>query len=246
MDWRDEGILLSARPYGEAGAIADLFTREHGRHLGLVRGGASRRLKSVLQPGNTLSAHWRARLSEHLGTYSVELAKPRAGLVMEDPLSLLALSAACSVAAIIPEREVHVPLYEGFELLMDQLENIHVWPAIFVRWELGLLQELGFGLDLSQCVATGEKSDLAYVSPRSGGAVSAEAGAPYASRLFRLPVFMTNFPGKEASLADVSEGLRITGHFLERHLYTPLGRELPDARIRLAERLSAQAAESKL
>jgi len=211
-----------------------------------VRGGASRRSKSVLQPGNTLSAHWRARLSEHLGTYTVELVKPRAGLIMDDPLALLALSAACSVAAILPEREVHPALHEGFTLLLDHIEDRHIWPAIFVRWEMGLLQELGFGLDLTQCVATGERADLAYVSPKSGAAVSAGAGEQYASRLFRLPTFMTNFPGNEASLDDVSEGLRITGHFLERHFYAPNGKQLPDSRLRLAERISAQMSESKV
>lgn len=241
MDWRDEGIVLSARPYGETGAIVELFTHAHGRHLGLVRGGAGRRHKSILQPGNSLAAHWRARLAEHLGTYTAEMLKPRAGLLMEDSLSLLGLGAACAVAGIIPEREAHPALYEGFELLLDTMTDADIWPAIFVRWELGLLQELGFGLDLAQCAATGSRDDLAYVSPRSGGAVSRAAGEPWRERLFRLPAFLVGAQAGEATPADVADGLRITGHFLDRHLFTPHDRHLPDARLRLMEKMAARA-----
>ncbi|MGV8995880.1 MAG: DNA repair protein RecO [Parvibaculaceae bacterium] len=242
MDWHDEGIVLSSRSYGENGAIVELFTRDHGRHMGLVRGGAGRRYASMLQPGNTLTARWRARLNEHLGAYTVELLKPRAGLLMEDPFALTGLSAACSVAAILPEREVHTGLFEAFTVLLDTMEDSDIWPAVFARWELGLLSELGFGLDLTRCAATGARDDLAYVSPRSGGAVSREAGAPYADRLFRLPPFLV---GSQAGLNapdDVAEGLKITGHFLERHFYAPHDRHLPDARIRLAQRLAARIA----
>lgn len=242
MDWHDEGIVLSSRSYGESSAIVELFTREHGRHLGLVRGGAGRRYASMLQPGNTLTAHWRARLNEHLGSYTVELLKPRAGVLMDDPFALTGLSAACTVAAILPEREAHAGLFEAFTVLLDTMEDNDIWPAVFARWELGLLSELGFGLDLSQCAATGARDDLAYVSPRSGGAVSRAAGAPYAERLFRLPPFLV---GSQAGLNapdDVAEGLKITGHFLERHFYAPHDRHLPDARIRLAQRLAARIA----
>lgn len=242
MDWRDEGIVLSTRSYGESGAIVELFTREHGRHLGLVRGGAGRRHKGSLQPGNSLAAHWRGRLNEHLGTYTAEMLKPRAGALMEDAFALTGLSAACAVAGIVPEREAHPALYAGFEILLDTMEDPDIWPAIFVRWELGLLQELGFGLDLSQCAATGSRDDLVYVSPRSGGAVSRAAGEAYAERLFRLPQFLIGMQAGSASPADVAEGMRITGHFLERHLYAPQDRHLPDARIRLMERFAARAA----
>jgi len=241
VDWRDEGIVLTARPYGETGAIVELFTREHGRHLGLVRGGAGRRHKSVLQPGNSLAAHWRARLAEHLGTYTVEMTKPRAGLLMEDSFSLLGLSAACAVAGIIPEREAHPALYEGFELLLETMTDADIWPAIFVRWELGLLQELGFGLDLAQCAATGSRDDLAYVSPRSGGAVSRAAGEAWRERLFRLPAFLVGAQAGAATPEDIAEGLRITGHFLDRHIFTPHDRHLPDARLRLMEKMAARA-----
>jgi len=242
MDWHDEGIVLSSRPHGENGAIVELLTREHGRHLGLVRGGAGRRQKSVLQAGNTVAAHWRARLNEHLGAYTVELVKPRAGLLMDDAFALTGLSAACAVAGILPEREAHPALFEGFSFLLDTMEDADIWPAIFVRWELGLLQDLGFGLELGQCAATGVRDDLAYVSPRSGGAVSREAGAPYADRLFRLPPFLVSSQAGVDHADDIAEGLRITGHFLERHFYAPLGKHLPDARIRLMQRFAARAA----
>lgn len=242
MDWHDEGIVLSSRPHGENGAIVELLTREHGRHLGLVRGGAGRRQKSVLQAGNTVAAHWRARLNEHLGAYTVELVKPRAGLLMDDAFALTGLSAACAVAGILPEREAHPALFEDFSFLLDTMEDADIWPAIFVRWELGLLQDLGFGLELGQCAATGVRDDLAYVSPRSGGAVSREAGAPYADRLFRLPPFLVSSQAGIDHADDIAEGLRITGHFLERHFYAPLGKHLPDARIRLMQRFAARAA----
>jgi len=242
MDWHDEGIVLSSRPHGESGAIVELLTREHGRHLGLVRGGAGRRQKSVLQAGNTVAANWRARLNEHLGAYTVELVKPRAGLLMDDAFALTGLSAACAVASILPEREAHPALFEGFSFLLDTMEDADIWPAIFVRWELGLLQDLGFGLELGQCAATGVRDDLAYVSPRSGGAVSREAGAPYADRLFRLPPFLVSSQVGVDHADDIAEGLRITGHFLERHFYAPLGKHLPDARIRLMQRFAARAA----
>lgn len=241
MDWRDEGIVLSARAHGETGAILELFTREQGRHLGLVHGGAGRRMRSVLQPGNKLAAHWRARLSEHLGTYQVELVRPLAGLLMDDPLALLGLSAASAVCGIVPEREGHPALYDGYEVLLETMQDEDVWPAIFVRWELGLLQELGFGLDLTQCAATGVREDLIYVSPKSGGAVSRAAGEPYKDRLFRLPPFLIGARAGTATNEDVAEGLRLTGHFLERHLFAAHERHLPDARIRLMEKMAARA-----
>tara|TARA_R110000824_G_scaffold399843_1_gene606031 strand:+ start:120019 stop:120777 length:759 start_codon:yes stop_codon:yes gene_type:complete len=239
MDWHDEGIVLSSRGYGENGAIVELLTRDHGRHLGLVRGGSGRRHKGMLQPGNTLAAHWRARLNEHLGTYTAELVKPRAGLLMEEAFGLTGLTAACAVAGVLPEREAHPALFDAFTVLLDTMEDADVWPAVFVRWELGLLQELGFGLELGQCAATGARDDLIYVSPRSGGAVSRIAGEPYADRLFRLPPFLVGSQAGISGPGDIAEGLKITGHFLERHFYSPLGRHLPDARIRLMQRVAA-------
>ena len=158
-----------------------------------------------------------------------------------DPLALLALSAASAVCGIVPEREAHPALYDGYEVLLETMQDEHVWPAIFVRWELGLLQELGFGLDLTRCAATGSRDDLVYVSPKSGSAVSRGAGEPYKDRLFRLPAFLVGAQAGEATNEDVAEGLRLTGHFLERHLFAAHERHLPDARIRLMEKIAARA-----
>lgn len=238
MEWRDRGVVLSAKVHGETSAIVELFTVEHGRHAGLVRGGTSRRMKPILQPGNSVTVTWRARLPEHLGNYTLDLEKARAGILMDDPLSLAGLSAACAVASALPEREAHPALQEAFEVLLDTLEEGEIWPAVFVRFELGLLQELGFGLDLSRCAATGTKEDLIYVSPRTGRAVSREAGKPYKDRLYALPGFLAGGRVREAEPKDVAAGLELTGHFLERHLFGPFHGHLPEARFRLVERLA--------
>lgn len=238
MEWRDEGVVLSAKPHGETSAIVELFTAEHGRHAGIVRGGASRRMKPVLQPGNSVTVTWRARLPEHLGNFALDLGKARAGVLMDDPLSLAALSGACAVVSSLPEREAHKALYDAFLVLLDTLEQPRVWPAVFVRFELGLLQELGFGLDLTQCAASGETTELIYVSPKSGRAVGRKAGEPYKDRLYRLPAFLIGGRASDAGPHDVADGLRLTGHFLERYLFGPFQGRLPDARYRLVERLA--------
>ncbi len=232
MEWTDSAILLSARQYGETGLIADLFTREHGRHQGLVRGSKAR---AVLQPGNGLSATWRARLPEQLGNYVVELARARAGSLMETREGLIGLNAFCAVAmAALPEHQAHAPVYDVAEILLDAMtaDNFAHWGALYVRWEAGLLEALGFGLDLARCAATGVTSDLIYVSPRTGRAVSGEAGADYAARLFSLPQFLLgkgDVPDREATRA----GLALTGHFLLERVLVPQGREMPQARHRL-------------
>lgn len=240
MEWRDEGVVLSAKTHGETSAIVELFTADHGRHAGIVRGGASRRMKPVLQPGNSVTVTWRARLPEHLGNFALDLDRARAGVLMEDPLSLSALSGACAVVSSLPEREVHKALYDAFLILLDALEEPAIWPAVFVRFELGLLQELGFGLDLSKCAASGETNDLIYVSPKTGRAVGRVAGEPYKDRLYRLPEFLIGGRASEAASTDVADGLRLTGHFLERHLFGPAHGRLPDARYRLVDRLLKQ------
>ena len=179
MEWNDDAIVLSVRPHGETSAIVETLTREHGRHSGLVRGGASRRVKAVLQPGNTLHAQWRARLSDHLGNFSLELSLGRAGAMIESRDALLGLNAFTSVAsAALPEREPHAPVYAAAEILLDAImtSDFEHWAPLYVRWEAGLLNELGFGLDLSQCAATGDFDDLIYVSPKSGRAVSRAPG----------------------------------------------------------------------
>ena len=241
MEWSDDGIVLSARGYGENDVILEMFTRAHGRHLGLVRGGASRRKRGQLQPGNSLTLTWRARLSDHLGTYAYEPLKDRAGGLLDDRLALGGLASACAVATAMPEREAHSALYEAFELLADMLAEAEIWPAVYVRWELGLLQELGFALDLSACAASGVREDLIYVSPRTGRAVSRTAGTPYHDRLLPLPGFLLSSQVAEASELDVLDGLRLTGHFLERHFFGPSHGRLPDARYRLVEQLARRA-----
>jgi DNA repair protein RecO (recombination protein O) len=232
MEWTDNGIVLSARPYGETGLIADLLTREHGRHLGLVRGSKTR---ALLQSGNGLSVTWRARLPEQLGNYAVELARARAGALMESRESLTGLNAFCAVTgAALPEHQVHAGLHDAAEILLDAMtaDDFAHWGPLYVRWEAGLLEALGFGLDLSQCAATGSVRDLIYVSPRTGRAVSEGAGADYASRLLPLPQFLLGAspaPDRAATRA----GLKLTGHFLLERVLTPHGREMPQARLRL-------------
>src|SRR6185295_7033580 len=190
MDWTDEGIFLSAKPLGESNAVAELFTLGHGRHLGLVRGGRSRRVRPLLQPGNLLRVTWRARLSEHLGGFNVELLEANAARILDDPAALAAIGSLSGLARLLPERDPHPELYAAALEVLRAFDNVDLWPARLVRWELQLLQELGFGLDLSECAATGADTELAYVSPRSGRAVSREAGRSYCSRLLKLPDFV--------------------------------------------------------
>ncbi len=234
MQWREEGTVLSLRRHGEANTLLEFFSREHGRHLGLVRGGRSQRLRSQLQPGNKLVATWRARLPEHLGTYTVEPVKLRAAALMDEPLRLAGLSSLCALAGLIAEREPHEQLYEAFEIVIDALENDDIWPALMIRWELGLLEELGFGLDLTSCAATGVQQELTYVSPKSGRAVSAQAGAPYKGKLLALPQFLIE-PVRASVIAtsDIFSGFTLTGYFLQQHIYSPRGLKFPEPRDRL-------------
>jgi DNA repair protein RecO (recombination protein O) len=235
MDWSDDAIVLSVRALGESGAIVEALTRAHGRHLGLVRGGASRKMKPVLQPGNTLQVHWRARLSEHLGGFAVELAKARAGELMDGREALAGLNAFAAVAgAAMPEREAHAPVFLGAEILLDAMmqDGFDHWGPLYVRWEVGLLEALGFGLDLGHCAATGTTDDLLYVSPRSGRAVSREGGAEYKDRLLMLPAFLLGSQNA-VERADIAAGLKLTGYFLNARVLVPHGREMPAARLRL-------------
>ncbi len=242
MEWVEEGIVLAARRHGESAAIVELLTRTHGRHLGLVRGGASRRMQPLLQPGNTLAATWRARIADNLGFYRVELVDARAGGLMHDPLALAGLSAACAMAsAVLPEREPHGPAYEGLLLILGHLGEPEIWPVLFVRWEAGLLQELGFGLDLTSCAATGATEDLVYVSPRSGRAVSRDAGAPYRDRMLPLPAFLRGQAVEPEPAGALRDGFRLTRYFLERHVLEPHDRRMPPARERMIALLLRQA-----
>jgi DNA repair protein RecO (recombination protein O) len=235
MEWRDEGIVLGRRVHGEHAAVVTLFTREHGRHLGLARGGGHGKGAALFELGNLVSAAWRARLPEHLGNYSCELSRAVGARLLDEPDKLDALSAAAGLLdAVLPEREPHGDLYAATLLLVGVLEGGVAWRADYVRWECRLLAELGFGLDLESCAATGETADLRYVSPKTGRAVSAAAGAPYKGRLLDLPAFLR--AEVAAGPADLVQGLEISGHFLTRLALAPNARDLPGARVRLYER----------
>jgi DNA repair protein RecO (recombination protein O) len=231
MQWSDEGIVLGARRHGEGHAVLELMTRAHGRHLGLVYGGGGRRMRPILQPGNRVAAVWRARLDEHLGTYSVEgLELPAASFL---PLShaVYGVTHLGALCRLLPERDPHPLIHAALaEVLWHLLDPQQAGPDV-VRFELHLLSELGFGLDLERCAATGAASDLAYVSPKTGRAVSREAGEPWHDKLLRLPAFLiaheTNFAAKPADLAD---GFALTAFFLLRHLFEPRRLALPEAR----------------
>jgi DNA repair protein RecO (recombination protein O) len=236
MDWTDEGLLLAVRPHGESAAIVEVLTAAHGRHLGLVRGGSRRRLAPVLQPGAQLHLTWRARLDAHLGTLTVEPLRARAAAVLTDPERLAGLNALCALAAwALPEREPQPRLYPLAVALADAIAGGADWFGPYLRWERALLAETGFGLDLCACALSGATEGLAHVSPRSGRAVTAAAGAPWADRLLPLPAaLLSDVP---ASRADMAAGLRTTGHFLATVLAPALGhRPLPAARARLAAR----------
>ena len=236
MDWSDEGIVLSARPHGESGLIASLLTRAHGRHSGFVPGGGSRRASPVWQPGNVVEVNWRARLADQLGNYGGELREAHAARALDDALDLAGLAAACAVAdAALPEREPHPAMFDGFRAFLSSLGHPG-WPIVYVRLELGLLQELGFGLDLEKCAATGTTEDLAYVSPKTGRAVSRAAAGPYKEKLLVLPAFLST-GALQAEGGELQEALDLTGYFLERHVFWPHNKPLPPARVRFMETL---------
>ena len=233
MEWSDEGVILSARPHGETAAVLELFTRGHGRHLGLVHGGRSRKLRPVLQVGNHVDALWKARLADNLGHFTLELRKGFAALLMDDAGALAAMTSMAGLTRLLPERDPHPNLFEITLFVLGFLDERAVWPALVVRWELALLDEMGFGLDLASCAATGKDTDLIYVSPNSGRAVSSDAGEPYKDRLLTLPAFLRAGPPGNISPADVAAGLALTGHFLETRVLMPRGMGMPDARARL-------------
>jgi DNA repair protein RecO (recombination protein O) len=234
MEWRDEGILLTARPHGETSVIVEILTREHGRHAGLVQGGRRATQSSVMQPGTQVAMAWRARLSEHLGNYKIEPVRSRAAPIMADRVALAGLNAmGALLVTLLPEREPNPGVYDATIDLADAMaEAAWDWPGRYARWELVLLGALGFGLDLTRCAATGRTDDLAYVSPRSGRAVNREAGGAWADRLLPLPGFLTGHG--RVTAGAVREALRMTGYFLEHWVCPALERkDLPEARARL-------------
>lgn len=236
----DHGIVLDARAHGETHAVADIFTQGKGRWAGLVYGGQGRKMRPILQPGNEVKADWKGRGEDSLGHFTLELTRARAAEAMQDRLSLAGLSASCALAlAVLPEREAHAPSYEAMAVLLDNLDHIELWPALMARWELGLLAELGFGLTLDRCAATGSREQLVYVSPRSACAVCAEAGEPYKDKLLPLPAFLRG-ASVEASLQDALDALQTTGHFIETRILHISDKQLPEARLRVIELLRAQ------
>ena len=243
IEWQDDAIVLAARPHGEGSAVVQLLTRERGLHAGLVRGGLSSRQRGVFQPGNAVRAVWKARLADYLGNYTCELTAAHAAGFLDRPDRLAALSAAAAITEeALPEREAHPGCYDAFLALLEALEGDH-WGEIYVQWELLLLRELGFGLDLTRCAAGGDTDQLAYVSPKSGRAVSLSGGAAYKERLLTLPPFLTGKSG--GGPAEVAQGLKLTGYFFERHIFHPRDRQLPAARLRLAQSFEKAAHQQR-
>src|SRR5438105_4200575 len=232
MEWTDEGIVLGVRRHGESSAIVELLTREHGRHLGLVRGGASSRMRPLLQPGNSVTAVWRARLDEHLGTYAIEGTRLRAATLLASSHATYGVTHLASLARLLPERDPHEDIFEMLEHTLDDFDDVGGAAAHLIRFEMAMLAELGFGLDLENCAATGETTDLIYVSPKSGGAVSRSAGEPFRERLLRLPAFLREgeAAGNGWSDQDLQDGFRLTGLVLLRQVREPRGQGLSDAR----------------
>jgi len=232
MEWADDGIVLGVRRHGESSAIVELLTREHGRHLGLVRGGAGTRMRPLLQPGNSVRAVWRARLDEHLGTYAVEGTRLRAAGLLASSHAAYGVTHLAALARLLPERDPHADIYAMLERALDDFDDAGEAAVHLVRFELAMLGELGFGLDLDNCAATGETTDLVYVSPKSGGAVSRAAGEPWRDRLLRLPPFLRHDEGRAdaCSNQDLMDGFRLTGLFLLRHVLEPRGQGHSDAR----------------
>ena len=237
MHWTDDGIVLGLRRHGETSCILELLTLAHGRHLGLVHGGRSRRMQPVLQPGNLVRAVWRARLDDGLGAYAVEPLQSVAAHLMGSALALYGIGHAAALLRLLPERDPHPALYEAARVLIEHLGDPTTAPALMVRFELAVLAELGFGLDLSRCAATGANDALVYVSPRTGRAVSASAGEPYRDRLLPVPPFLRDrtAPGsgwRPPDEGDVREGFTLTGYFLAHHIWDPRGQAPPEERAR--------------
>jgi DNA repair protein RecO (recombination protein O) len=242
MEWRDEGIILGTRRHGETSAILEVMTGAHGRHLGLVRGGRGRRMQPLLQPGNRVELHWRARLDEHLGLYQVEPLELNAARLFDSAVAVFGLQTLAAHLRLLPERDPHRTLYETLGLVIGHLEDPVSAAELLIRFELLVLDELGFGLDLSQCAATGSRDDLAYVSPKTGRAISRSAGSPWQDRLLSLPAFLQRGAGRRGSPAEIEAAFRLTGFFFGRHVYEARGIEPPQARAAFLSALSRQFA----
>jgi DNA repair protein RecO (recombination protein O) len=236
MEWVDDAIVLGARHFGEGKLVAEVFSRDHGRFGGVVHAG--RKSQPILQSGNVVHCGWKARLAEQLGFYSpLELVEPHATRLLDDAIALAGLSSAVSlIRGATPERQAYPQLYDALMVLIEAMPQNEIWPALYARFELGLLAALGYGLDLSRCAVTGETENLGWVSPRTGRAATAEAGAPHADVLLKLPPFLTN-PEAELESGDMADAFALTGYFLERRVFDVRGEGTPEARKRLIERL---------
>jgi DNA repair protein RecO (recombination protein O) len=229
MEWRDEAFVLGVRRHGETSVILEAMTREHGRHLGLVRGGRSRAMQPVLQPGNAVGLVWRARLDEHLGIFAVEGLALNAARFIASRHALFAIGHLTALVRLLPERDPHPAIHAALAMVIGVIDDIALVPALVARFEMEILSELGFGLDLTACAATGRRDDLAYISPKSGRAVSREAGEPWRDRLLRLPPFLTG-AGTDVTADDVMAAFRLTGFFLERDVFGPRGLPISENR----------------
>lgn len=237
VEWNDSGIILSVRPHGETGGVVSILTQNHGRATGYVYGAVSTKTRGVLEIGNIVNVDWKAKAPGQLGTFSLELEKSYAADVMDDPVKLTALQSACAIAdKTLPENEKHSGIFDGTRALLASFAG-ELWGASYIFWEIAILRELGFGLDLSKCVSTGVTEDLIYVSPRSGSAVSAAAGAIYKERMLKLPPFLRGEARFDPE--DILDGLKLTGHFLLHRVFALSNTNLPEARLRLEEKVAA-------
>lgn len=235
-EWQTDAIIISVRPHGEGNAVVSLLTAEYGRHAGLVRGGASKKMRGTIQPGNRVRASWRARLSEQLGQLQVELTRAVAAMLLDSPMRLAGLASICALLeGALPEREPHAGLYTGTDALLSLItmdDNDISWLEGYIRWELGLLHAAGYQLDLDRCAASGETTNLAYVSPKSGRAVSQKHAGKFANRLLLLPIFLG---GTACPDHDWVAGLNLTGYFLAERVFAAHNADIPSARRRLAD-----------
>ena len=248
MQWTDNAIILSSRRHGENSAVLRVLTYEHGVYAGVLRAANSKAQRGVNQSGNIVSATWNARLPEQLGTFKTELLVPNAALIMNDGMRLAALISACTIIeSALPERHTYPRLYRQLLIFIDTLEHGGNWQKAYVELELAVLAESGFGLDLSHCAATERTDDLIYVSPKSGRAVCAEAGAPYHEKMLPLPAFLSSAPDASSiKPQEILAGMRLTGYFLDSWLLSPHNRKLPAARGRLIELVESNPKDTVL
>ncbi len=241
MQWTDEGIVLGVKRHGETSSILELMTREHGRHLGLVRGGAGRMLRPVLQAGNLVNAVWRARLDQHLGQFVIEGLNLRVGAMLTQSHAVYGVTHLAALCRLLPERDPHPAIVPMVEAILDHMSDVAIVGALTAQFELHLLTELGFGLELDCCALTGAREELIYVSPKSGRAVSRTAGEPWRDRLLRLPPFLTEEDAADPSMRDIADGFALTGYFLLRRVLEPRGAGFAEARDSFIATLIARA-----